>query len=82
MQRCSGTNTRSTTQVLSDPVLQRKGVPLLLVCNKTDEGAKAHTTDFVRKRLEKEGDLDQIAARIREDKTLDLLKAAARIEAA
>lgn len=44
----------SSLQVISDPMLQRRGVPLLLVCNKTDEGAKAHTTDFVRKRLEKE----------------------------
>ncbi len=29
-------------------------MPLLLVCNKTDEGARAHTADFIRKRLEKE----------------------------
>ena len=29
-------------------------MPILLVCNKTDEGARAHTADFIRKRLEKE----------------------------
>lgn len=44
----------SAWQVISDPTLQRKGVKLLLVCNKTDEGARAHTADFIRKRLEKE----------------------------
>ena len=27
---------------------------MLLVCNKADAGAKAHTLDFLRKRLEKE----------------------------
>ena len=41
-------------QVISDTVVQRKKVPILLVCNKTDEGARAHTAEFVRKRLEKE----------------------------
>lgn len=41
-------------QVISDPTVQKKAVPVLLVCNKTDEGARAHTADFIRKRLEKE----------------------------
>jgi hypothetical protein len=35
-------------------MLQRRGVPLLLFCNKGDEGVRAHTSEFVRKRLEKE----------------------------
>lgn len=41
-------------QVLSDTAVQKQRPPLLLLCNKTDMGAKAHTSDFVRKRLEKE----------------------------
>ena len=41
-------------QVLSDPSLQKRKVPLLVACNKSDQGAKAHTVDFIQKRLEKE----------------------------
>lgn len=40
--------------MLSDNVIQKRRVPILIVCNKTDQGVKAHTSDFVRKRLEKE----------------------------
>ena len=36
--------------------------------------------DAVRARMEKEGDLGPLRARIREEKTLDLLKANARME--
>jgi trigger factor len=38
------------------------------------------TKDVVRARMEKEGDLGPLRARIREEKTLDLLKANARME--
>ncbi len=37
--------------------------------------------EVVRARLEKDGEIGQIAARIREDKTLEVLKASARMEA-
>lgn len=40
--------------MISDSTIQKRGVPILIVCNKTDEGARAHTADFIRKRLEKE----------------------------
>eukprot|EP00873_Tetraselmis_striata_P008116 jgi/Tetstr1/428380/TSEL_018414.t1 len=43
-------------EVLSHPALARARVPLLLACNKSDLGAKAHTIEFVRKKLEKEID--------------------------
>jgi signal recognition particle receptor subunit beta len=33
-------------------------VPVLLACNKQDMGSKAHTLEFIRKRLERE--LDQV----------------------
>ena len=36
--------------------------------------------DVVRARMEKEGDLGALRARIREEKTLDLLKANARMD--
>ena len=38
------------------------------------------TKDVVRARMEKDGDLGSLRARIREEKTLDLLKANARME--
>jgi trigger factor len=38
------------------------------------------TKDVVRARMEKDGDLSSLRARIREEKTLDLLKANARME--
>lgn len=40
--------------MLSDENVQKQRPAVLLLCNKTDTGAKAHTSDFVRKRLEKE----------------------------
>ena len=41
-------------EVLTNAVLQKQRVPLLLACNKSDLGAKAHTIEFIRKRIEKE----------------------------
>ena len=32
----------------------RRGLQLCIACNKADHGPKAHTVDFIRKRLEKE----------------------------
>ena len=45
---------RHLLEVLSEPPIQKHRVPLMLACNKADEGARAHTVDFVRKRLERE----------------------------
>lgn len=42
--------------VLTHPVIAGRRLPVLLACNKADAGAKAHTVDFIRKRLEKEID--------------------------
>jgi signal recognition particle receptor subunit beta len=47
---------RQLYEVLSQPALARRRVPVLLACNKQDMGSKAHTLEFVRKRLEKEID--------------------------
>ena len=41
-------------EVLTHPAVRKRRVPVLLACNKADHGAKAHTVDFIRKRLEKE----------------------------
>ena len=41
-------------EVLSHSSVMRRRTPLLLACNKSDLGARAHTVDYVRKRLEKE----------------------------
>lgn len=45
-------------EVLSHPAVLSNRTPLLLACNKSDVGVKAHTPEFIRKMLEKE--LDQI----------------------
>ncbi|KAL4427612.1 hypothetical protein ABPG75_001701 [Micractinium tetrahymenae] len=45
-------------EVLSQAALARRRAPVLLACNKQDMGSKAHTVDFIRKRLEKE--IDQL----------------------
>lgn len=42
--------------LLAHPAVAKRRVPVLLACNKADMGAKAHTVDFIRKRLEKEID--------------------------
>ncbi|CAL8470809.1 g10351 [Coccomyxa elongata] len=39
--------------VLAHPVVNGRRLPVLLACNKSDCGTKAHTMDFIRKRLEK-----------------------------
>ena len=39
--------------LLSNPVIQKRKVPILLACNKSEK-ITAHPVDFVRKRLEKE----------------------------
>ena len=39
--------------VVSDPVVQRRRLPVLVACNKSEK-ITAHPADFVRKRLEKE----------------------------
>ena len=43
-------------QVLGSAAVQRHTTRVLLACNKADLGARAHTPEFVRKRLEKELD--------------------------
>lgn len=42
--------------VLVHPVVAGRRLPILIACNKVDEGPRAHTVDFIRKRLEKEID--------------------------
>ena len=42
--------------VLVHPVVAGRRIPILIACNKVDEGPRAHTVDFIRKRLEKEMD--------------------------
>ena len=42
--------------VLTHPVVAGRRLPILLACNKADAGNKAHSVDFMRKRLEKEID--------------------------
>ena len=49
---------RQLYDVLAHPVIQQNRIPILLACNKIDMGLKAHSVDFIRKRLEKE--LDQV----------------------
>jgi signal recognition particle receptor subunit beta len=43
-------------EILTHPVVSKKRLPILLACNKADAGPKAHTVDFIRKRLERELD--------------------------
>lgn len=44
---------RQLYEVLAARGLSR-GLPVLLAANKADHGAKAHSPDFVRRRLERE----------------------------
>ena len=39
--------------VLTHPGVDRRRLPVLLAANKVDCGARAHTVEFIRKRLEK-----------------------------
>ncbi|KAK9813463.1 hypothetical protein WJX73_000210 [Symbiochloris irregularis] len=41
-------------EVITNLAAARRKPPILLACNKSDLGAKAHTSDFIRKRIEKE----------------------------
>lgn len=45
---------RQLLEILVHPTVRKRRIPVLLACNKSDEGAKAHTVEFVRKRLERE----------------------------
>eukprot|EP01025_Chloroclados_australasicus_P033282 TRINITY_DN33897_c0_g1_i2.p1 TRINITY_DN33897_c0_g1~~TRINITY_DN33897_c0_g1_i2.p1 ORF type:complete len:300 (-),score=26.81 TRINITY_DN33897_c0_g1_i2:303-1079(-) len=42
--------------VLTDPVVYRSRIPVLVCCNKADQEAKAYSVDFIRKKVEKELD--------------------------
>lgn len=44
---------RHMYRLLTSPVIRGRGIPILVACNKSDGGAKAHSVDFIRKRLEK-----------------------------
>jgi trigger factor len=70
--------------ILLDEIARREGIEALEGEVDAELGRYAErmkkTKDAVRARMEKEGDLGALRARIREDKTLDLLKANARME--
>ena len=56
--------------VLADPAVTRRRLPVLLAANKADCGARAHTPDFIRKRLEKAlGELRGTRAALASDET-------------
>lgn len=44
---------RHMYSLLTSPVIRGRGIPIVVACNKSDGGAKAHSVDFIRKRLEK-----------------------------
>ncbi len=44
---------RHMYRLLTSPVIRGRGIPILVACNKSDGGAKAHSSDFIRKRTEK-----------------------------
>lgn len=48
---------RQLYDVLTHPAVIGRRLPIFLACNKSDMGVKAHSVDFIRKRLEKELDL-------------------------
>lgn len=56
-------------RLLTSPVVRGRGLPILVACNKSDGGAKAHTVDFIRKRMEK--DINDILATRNSMETLD-----------
>jgi trigger factor len=70
--------------ILLDEIARREGIEVL------DAEVDAEVTRFaerlrkpreiVRKQMEQEGDISALRARIREEKTLDLLKANARLD--
>lgn len=70
--------------ILLDEIARREGIEVLdgeldAEVGRYAEGLKK-SRESVRSRMEKEGDLAALRARIREDKTLDLLKANARMD--
>src|SRR5262249_45481179 len=70
--------------ILLDEIARREGVEVLepevdAEIARLAERAKK-SKEAVRSRMEKDGDLAGLRARIREEKTLDLLKANARME--
>ncbi len=70
--------------ILLDEIARREGVEVLEGELDAEVGRYAErlkkSKESVRARMEKEGDLAAVRARIREDKTLDLLKANARMD--
>jgi hypothetical protein len=52
--RDAATPRRQLYEVLAAKGVAGRRLPVLLVANKADQGAKAHTPDFVRRRLERE----------------------------
>lgn len=70
--------------ILLDEIARREGIEVLDAEIDTEIDRMAQRTGRakaqVRKQLEQEGDIAEIAARIRESKTLDLIKANARLE--
>jgi trigger factor len=70
--------------VLLDEIARREGVEALDAEVDAEIGRLAErvrkSRDAVRLAMEKEGDLPALRARIREEKTLDLLKANARLD--
>ena len=70
--------------ILLDEIARREGVEALDAEVEAEVGRYAErlkkTREAVRTRMEKEGELTGLRARIREEKTLDLLKANARME--
>jgi trigger factor len=70
--------------ILLDEIARREGIEALDAEVEAEIGRYAErlkkTRDAVRARMEKDGDLSALRARIREEKTLDLLKANATME--
>jgi trigger factor len=72
--------------ILLDEIARREGVEVTPLELENEVGRLAERTkqpkEKLRAKMEKEGDLGALRARIREEKTLDLLKANARVELA
>jgi trigger factor len=71
-------------EILLDEIARREGIEALDAEVENEVGRLAErmrkSRESVRLAMEKEGDLAALRARIREDKTLDLLKANARLD--
>jgi trigger factor len=70
--------------ILLDEIARREGIEVLDAELDAEVARLAERVrrpkETVRKQMEQEGDLSALRARIREEKTLDLLKANARME--